>query len=862
MYLTTIWLIFALQAESPAPIPLWTLEPSSQTHTFLLPDDLASNPVQPELRHAILRLDKQWQSINKQDAFKLKAWIVSLKSAAPQALVALEANPDQINSLMEHELAPYIDGYVFDDSPYIPDADETGKLWLRVDQAPKSKLLELIDAAAIGIQLVIFEDIPLADDERLFLETIRATKTGSLDQQPELPGFESHQYHLFMDPGTGIHHLAISDPKAEGRFVSLRQNSVFNVEMVYPNQKTVKSKSIGTTRTEFTVPEGFAHTLFKLVPTSDVGPTESIQIVAKKSVDPYELVVKNQVFKDSQAKLVDSLQVEEEVTYRYQGPSGAGVDIMFKDTVIHRKDQATERVRHDMYLGGVKWPYDELIELPLVQPEKVQREPLVIDLDKSYQYTYLGEEDINDHLAWKVGFVPKNSGDFFTGTVWIDQENGAHHKIRAVQSGLQSPVIGNEVTAYYDWVEDDSNRYWTQVREQNLMVINFIGETVPIQLDSVRSEFKFNRPEVNEVLKAAYESKALILRDTDSGYKYLVNKGGERVLEENSFTRQRFLLGGILFDPGLDYPIPLAGFNYLNLDFMNQGYQFNALIGGALNVVHFANNDLWGKGWDLTAELFTTALYFSDDIYEEGERRDDLEVKELREAFNLSLGIPLGNYVKFSSNYSLRYLDYKDGDDTDPEFVLPSSTFEHIARLKLNFNRARFASSLEYETANRTSWEPWGFAADENPIQDQYSKVQFDASVTKRLQRFQSITTDVRYIKGWDLDRFSSIRFGGFENSVSGFGTTGIQADEAVRLRTEYEFGVKELFQMDVSLDAARAWANTGTEEVDLVGIGLAANFIGPWKLLLRANIGYGLHSTIKGEEGDLTGQIFLLRIF
>lgn len=859
-----LWMALAPIQDGTATIPLWVEKSSGQVQTFELPGALAAEPAaRPNLRYAILHLDSAWPEDPKSAAFKIKAWIVALKSANGDARIGLEGPASTIDALMAHELAPYIDGYAFVDEPYIPDADATGKLWQRLPASPRPLLADLLDAASIGIELVILEDVELTQQQRHFLMTVAQTSTGSLDAQPQIPGLDSDAYHLFMNPSDGQHHLALSLGHSDGMLLTLRQNTAFKVKPLFPADAKISSKAFGDTRTEIRIPPGVPYAFLELTPTREIGPTESMRIVEKKAIDPYELVVKNQVFKDTQANQFESLQVEEDVTYRYQGPSGAGVDITFKDTVIQRSGLPTERLRNEMYIGGVKWPYEDLLEMPLIQPEKVQREPMEIDLDKSYRYTYLGDDEVNGAATWKVGFEPKTSGDFFSGTVWIDQKTGAHHKIRAVQSGLEPPVIGNEITAFYDWVEDQGSRYWTQVRERNLMVVNFIGETIPIQLDTQRSDFKFNRAATEQVLTEAYAGSGMILRDTPEGYKYVVKKDGERQLENNPFTRQKFLLGGVIIDPGLEYPIPLAGFNYLNLDFMDRGYQVNALIAGALNVVHFSNNDVFEKGLDFTAELFTTAIYFGDDVYIDGKRRDELEVKELREALNLSLGIPLSNNFKLSANYSLRYLDYKDGDETNPEFVIPVNTFENIGRVSLRFHKARFVSKLEYETVKRTDWESWGLPEDNEPVFDSYSKIQFDASITHRLKRFQTLNADVRYIKGWDLDRFSSIRFGGFENSVAGFGTTGIQADRAVRLRTEYEFGVKELFQMDLSLDGARAWQDEGgSEPVDLVGIGLAANFVGPWKLLLRANLGYGIYSSNEGEEGDITGQIFLLRIF
>lgn len=847
-------------------LPRW-LSPAQQAEAVLtvdLPAELTQPGAAPSgFSVLILSLDPDWQPDWRKAAFDLKSLIVTLKTRRQGVEVGLQATPEQADALMAHDFAAYVDAYVFTDAPFIPDGDPTGKLW-QITQAEEYQVLEaLLSAASIGIDLVLFQSPELTPVHQAFLETIAATQTGSLDLQPEIQGIPQERAHFFFDPATSHYQLAVYSVPGKTRLLSFQLDFPVRATCLFPENAAFDFTQYGQQRSEIRIRQAQPYYFFDLEPTGPTAPAEAIQIFAEKELDPYELVVRNQVFKDAEQQQFHSLIAEEEVNYRYQDPGGRAFDVTFKDTLFQKRGKPIERVRKELYLGGVKWPYDELPDLPLIQPEKIQREPLVIDLDRSYRYFYKGEDVIDGHPTWKVRFEPISEGKFASGTVWLDQETGAHRKLRAIQSGLEPPVIGNEVTAYYDWIEDQGQRYWTQVREESLLIVKLVGLNIAFQLDLTRSDYQFNRDDFDARLAQVRASDALMLQDTHDGLRYLKKKDGDRVVVDQPMTRAKLLLGGVFMDPALDYPLPLVGFNYTDIDFLDRGYQINVLTAGALNTVHLSNSNFLNRGWDLTAGLFLTAIYFGDNVYEGREKRDDLEVERLTEAVNVRLGIPITQFMKFTTRYDLDYLAYRAADDTDERFVIPQDTLEQTARFGLRYDRKRFSMALEMLNTQRSDWETWGLPEDDHPVYDRFRKLELDMAVNKRLKNFQTLTADLRYLKGWDLDRFSQFGFGFYENHVSGFGTSGIGADEAVRVRFGYDVGIKSLFQLTTSLDAARAWLNeTGNEATDLMGLGLGVNFVGPWKTFMRVNVGYGLHASIPDEEGEFTGQILFLRMF
>ncbi len=842
-----------------------------ETLACALPAQLQSAPTaQPQLRFLVLQLAPDWAPDWKQAAFQLKGLIVGIKSQSPQALVGIEGARAQIEALLGQELAAYFDGYVYADEPWLPEADPTGKLWQKTAVAGNQVLSTLIEAASLGVELVLFEQFDLSLKQRELLDVVAKTRTGSLDEQPAVSGLDQSNATFFFDPVSGDYHLALFAAKGEVQTLTFQLGKGTKTELLFPKGARHRHQQYASI-TELRLDGDSDAYFFRLEPGEKAGTSESLEVTTKKIVDPYELVVKNQVFKEEQERLFQSLEVDEQQNYRYAVAGGIDFDVTFEDRVIQRKGQPIERIRQATYLGGVKWKGDKQPELPLISPEKVQTAPLVIDLDKSYTYTYKGEDTVDGQPTWKVGFEPKESGNFYSGTVWIDQQNGSHRKLRAIQSGLEPPVIGNETTVFFDWVEQDGVKYWTQIREENLQLINIVGERIVLQIGSSRANHQFNSGQADQNLKAAYAGKATILRDTQEGFRYLKAKGdGEREISEDTFLKKKAVLGGILFDPALDSPIPLAGFNYTNLDFLGQGYQANFFLAGAINDMIVSNPNFLGTNLDFTAELFLTPLYFGDTVYEENEERKDLEIESLTESFNLTLGVPLGSFWKFSGNYGLIYRDYKRADDTNPAYILPKSHLEHVGRVNLEYSRSRFVSRVQYAFSKRSAWEDFGLPQDTDTVEDSFSTLEIDMTLSKRLPKFQNITGELRYLKGWNLDRFSRFGFGFFENRVSGFGTSGIRGDSATRVKFEYEKGIKGLFNIEFDITGARAELDETViiggyqqpESVDLAGIGAALNFMGPWQTLIRFDVGYGAYSSLKAEEGDVSGQIVFLKLF
>ena len=290
-------------------LPDWTsVSSAGDSYAELaIPDRLQTpDPGYEKLKTLVLELAPDWQPDWQKAALDLKNLIVTAKTKGPNVRVGIEGSESQINNLMAFDLAAYIDGYVFVETPFIPEADETGKLWQRAKTAEKEVLTTLVDAASLGIELVIFEDTVISDDHRAFLDRVAAAPAGALDIQPDSSGLPDEDLLFFFDAATGNYYLSVYAPADRTTVVMFSLSEGTKVTARYPENARFRAQQYGQ-RTELTL-NGDRYYFFFLEPGIKSGSTQTLEIVGKESIDPYELVVQNQVFKDREKQKFKSLK--------------------------------------------------------------------------------------------------------------------------------------------------------------------------------------------------------------------------------------------------------------------------------------------------------------------------------------------------------------------------------------------------------------------------------------------------------------------------------------------------------------------------------------------------------------------------
>jgi hypothetical protein len=577
---------------------------------------------------------------------------------------------------------------------------------------------------------------------------------------------------------------------------------------------------------------------------------------------------------------VQSVMADARVQFHYTVVgSGATIDVAYDSRYYWDEEVGAEFEYLTMYLNGARWRRGKFPNLPLVQPEKVVTPPLQIALGRQYLYTLKGRDRVDGRPAWRIGFEPRDPGATrYRGTSWIDRETFRLLKQSVTQTGLEEPILASEESsrlATFPIPGGGATSQITEIRGQQRW--NVGGASFVVHREVSFSNVRINDPAFSERRQEAYASDHQMLRETDQGLRYLIgDEEGQRTLQETLRTRSLFLLGGGFFNAAVDYPIPFVGFDYFDFDVKGSGQQVNFFLAGAANFLTWADPALGDTRLDMAANLSLIAFASADRFYVAGMEREEAEVKSRSQSLSATLGVPLGQLVRFRGRFGLRYENYQNGKDMAGSFIVPTDTLIPNLTLEMQLNRRGFTAIGDVTRFHRQDWEVWG---DPDPASDlvgsrvidfsdefqDYTRWSVGVSQDLFLKTFQKVRLSATWLDGQDLDRFSQYQFSFFGDRlrVRGFSGSGLRFDRGILARVRYTFNIGEVVSFDAGVDQARVEYLPGGEGPQShTGIGFAAKFVGPWGLLIRIEYGYALRSDIPAVEGEQDAQLLFLKIF
>jgi len=634
-----------------------------------------------------------------------------------------------------------------------------------------------------------------------------------------------------------------------------------------------------------------------------VVPPANIEIESARALTAEEIISRHQQVQQLQDDRLDRWTARGRIEYHFRvSQGGAGVDVAIDSNYFWERGGQLEWEQEKYYINGNKVNWKNFPNLPLIQPEKVITLPLDLTLNRTYSYRLVGEATVGDRPAYILEFQPAERDaalNLYRGRIWIDRNEFVRLKLSLLQSDLDPPVLSNEETDRFGEVTGpDSNPYWMFDRIDGQQTWNVVGRTFVVQRQVRFLEYRIN-PDATEFERrrsAAYASTNKMLRETDRGFRYLERQAdGSRVVKEKIDTSQLFVAAGAFTDNSVDSVIPLAGVNYFNYDLWHSDIQLNVLFAGVFTFVTASKPDLAGGKLDLTLDAALSALKGEDNVFA-GDVKVEAAAVEIRtQHLALRLGLPLGQFFKLSLIGSLAYNEYSRSDEADEalervndelgtslDFVVPEDHLQAGATFEGFYNRRGYSIRARGSWFRRQDWGPWGvresavpgfgrLSADgdfvpemDDRFEDSFRKWGVVMDKEWFLPHFQKIRGEIGYLDGSGFDRFSSYGFSFFgADRLSGFSGSGVQFDRGTIARAGYLFNVLEAIRFGARLERAWVVRNRVSDGTEVhTGLGLTANFVGPWKTLINFDYGYALKSDIPDLEGQQEFLLFIFKLF
>ena len=607
------------------------------------------------------------------------------------------------------------------------------------------------------------------------------------------------------------------------------------------------------------------------------GLDERVDVSGDRIIPVEEILRHLQAFEDAQARRIDHYQALNTNHLRFEGGGSGSVEVTYEGDYFYQRDEGFDWAWQRLFINGVRWKGETLPEIPIIQPEKAAALPLEIHFTKEFRYRLRGSDTINNRETWVIDFDPGtietgSERKLHQGTVWVDKEFYGRVRTRTVQLGLTGDVLSNEETitqsplnSLGEVIAWGPRAFWLPIHTKGQQILSVLNTPLVVEREAILTEVRVNGTAFAQAREEVLASDSTMVRDTADGLRYLVKDGDSegRVVQEEFDTTKLFLLGGIFYDAAADYPLPLAGVNYLALDFRGSGKQVNVFFAGVLLNADISEPSLFGSRFDAGASAFGLAIGLTDETFQGDVEAPEQDVEFQPASVDFSLGRPIGNFFRLGLEYDITSLNYSRADETAEDFTIPTDHLIHSVEVEGRYSRNGYRLTVSGSFNQRDDWQPWGTPEQvENfdPDTEEFIKYRVRVAKNWHLPKFRKFGAEIAWVGGENLDRFTKYEFGGFSsNQIHGYQSSRVRAEEALIAHLNYGLNIGEIFRLEGIFDIASATdESSGLEDELLAGIGVTGGFLGPWETLIQLDAGVA----IEGPDDGFTVQLVFLKLF
>jgi hypothetical protein len=608
---------------------------------------------------------------------------------------------------------------------------------------------------------------------------------------------------------------------------------------------------------------------------------EDVTVGAARVLTAAEIVARHQAAAARQAAEVESDMASGTLTLTFEAPGFVAPVTIAAKTTVFRDRQHVEMQQGDVRVNGVLFTAKNGVpRLPIIEPERVAVVPLTITLTSVYRYELDRREIVDGRPCYVIRFAPQDAaGTRFRGRAWIDERTFGIARVSAVQTGLTGPIVASEQT---DSFAPDSSGRWLLARSEIDQTYEGASVRTPIHRLLILDRHEINAPDFTARRAAAYASTDVILRDTPAGFRYLRREAGSRKPEAESgkseagsdiirvvappVTRIRTMAMGVIVDPNISTPLPFAGVSYVDFDLFGSGTQFSGFFGGTYAQAAFSAPSLAGTRWQLAGRAFAIATSYNDRAFVEGREIYIHDIRQRPAQVAIWALRPIGPRAAARVEYDWDYNRFDRGEVTDPAFRIPANQNAHGLKLGLDLQYAGWQTSVWASHTVRLGWRPWGVPDSPEEPASQASFQRFGVNVLRAASVSPRLTTrvDGSIVGGRNLDRFSRVSFGTFDNRLHGYPSALIRYDRGGVLRTALSVAAARAVRVDGFADVAGVHdPGFGRGLRGYAGFGAALECPAPFGTLVAVEWGYGMQGiNTDGRRGTHVVRITGYKVF
>ena len=587
------------------------------------------------------------------------------------------------------------------------------------------------------------------------------------------------------------------------------------------------------------------------------GAFEKVEVSGERLPSAAEVLARHQRAAARQERLVPRWRAEQRLLVRvWVEQLARSFEVVLAGPAFWERGVGTDWELARAWVDGVAWNPDALPDLPFLEPRRPPAPPLALRLESSYRYELRGLEERQGRRCFALTFASGRSGGTArSGTAFIDAASFGLVELSEAAEGLPGEAHATRSVNTYSPQELSGELLWLPSRVTADDFLSAFGSTATVHRELVLTEFVLNAADFAAKRSAAYASKHRMLRDSPGGMAALVPDGrGGRVVGSLPRESQRFLIGGVVFDPGLSFPVPFGGLQIQDFNFRDREEQLRLLIAGVVN------DGAWSSrrgSVELSARAFVQLVPFASNVYVQGHEVRGEAVKVQRQSVGAGVATNVG-FARLLLELGVNRLDFGRTDTISPAFVLPTDTFEEVAKLECSAAVGSASLIVSGQAGWRNDWERWGLLGHQKP-ESSWKLGRLAVVWERSLFPLARLHLDGELWAGSNLDRFSApspARFGGVR--IVGIASNQVVPDRLAVTRASLALPLSARVRGQVELGLG--WARdprSGYSARPLSGVGLGLNVPGPWGTLLQGSIGFPLATP--GPHTP-TFELFLLR--